>query len=267
MDYDLWTQCAPRAPFWKDRCYVGRLWSLLENFACFLSRPPRTRSLICSPLRYGTFDHLLLLLGRMTNFASRDLVRKRRAKKPDPNAPRGPGGPGQSPPMFPGLVPSSGNVTIPTGFSPPREPSPPLSDVAEDQDIEASTAAALQEWGGYSPRVRSVPRQPRARFRASRSRPGHRRGDTFGPSRMYRTYSIAGIWMNYFMGLIALYRAHPSMPPIAMVAAGITAGADYALGVGDRAHSCRPSGGSGERHSCGHICRSLAHREFVVPLR
>jgi hypothetical protein len=45
----------------------------------------------------------------------------------------------------------------------------------------------------------------------------------FGPALMYRTYSIAGIWMNYYMGLVVLHRAHPSMPPVAVMAAGMAA--------------------------------------------
>lgn len=46
----------------------------------------------------------------------------------------------------------------------------------------------------------------------------------YGPATHYRTYSIAGIWMNYYMGLIVLHRAHPKMPPVAMLAAGMSAG-------------------------------------------
>lgn len=56
----------------------------------------------------------------------------------------------------------------------------------------------------------------------------------FGLALTYRTYSIAGIWMNYYMGMIALYRAHPNMPPFAMVAAGMAARstAGYAIEIG-----------------------------------
>ncbi|KAH8889712.1 hypothetical protein GQ53DRAFT_782857 [Thozetella sp. PMI_491] len=193
MDYELWTQCAPRAPF-------ARLDAI-----------------------YGTFDHLMLLLGRMANFASRDLSRKRKAKKADPNAPKGPGGPGQSPPMFPGLVPANANVAVPTGFSPPREHSPPLSDVMEDLDIEASTVAALQEWESIRHAFEIFRAHLGADFEPLGPDLSLPEQTPFGPSQTYRTYSIAGIWMNYYMGLIALYRAHPSMPPIAMVAAGMAA--------------------------------------------
>jgi hypothetical protein len=45
----------------------------------------------------------------------------------------------------------------------------------------------------------------------------------FGPALQYRTYGIAGIWLNYYMGLIVAYRAHPTMPPAALMASGIAA--------------------------------------------
>lgn len=45
----------------------------------------------------------------------------------------------------------------------------------------------------------------------------------FGPAKVYRTYGMAGIWLNFYMGLIIACRAHPSMPPAALMAAGIAA--------------------------------------------
>lgn len=186
----------------------------------------------------------MLLLGRLANFASRDLARKRRARKaqgpgqspgsgpgggPSPAQGRGQGpgpgpgmGRGQSPPMFPGLMPTSGRVTIPRGFSPPQEERSPSND-SEDIDFDVSTAKALQEW-----------EQIRQAFDLFRARlgpdfeplgPEFARPDMtpFGPALTYRTYSIAGIWMNYYMGLIVLHRAHPSMPPVAVIAAGMAA--------------------------------------------
>lgn len=135
-------------------------------------------------------------------------------------------GRGQSPPVMPGpgLMPSSGRVTVPRGFSPPREDSSPSnSESLDDLDFDASTAAALREWDAI--------RQAFDVFRA------HLGPDfdplapdlvppdptPFGPALLYRTYSIAGIWMNYYMGLIVLHRAHPSMPPVAVFAAGMAA--------------------------------------------
>ncbi|KAL2021962.1 hypothetical protein VTK56DRAFT_6381 [Thermocarpiscus australiensis] len=203
MEYRSWTQCPPRAPF-------GKIDAI-----------------------YGTYDYLMLLLGRLADFASRDLARKRRARKAQASQSpgQGPGqgpapGPGlgsaQSPPSFPGLMPASGRVTVPRGFSPPRETSP-SSDSSDDFDLDASTANAVREWEAI--------RQAFVAFRA-RLGPDFEPLDPdvaqpeltpFGPALMYRTYGIAGIWMNYYMGLIVLHRAHPSMPPSAVVAAGMAA--------------------------------------------
>jgi len=125
--------------------------------------------------------------------------------------------------MFAGLMPSSGHFTFPRGFSPPRDTSP-LDESSENIDLDASTAAATREW-----------EEIRQAFEVFRNRLGpdfaplgleHAAAPEmtpFGPALMYRTFSIAGIWMNYYMGLIVLYRALPSMPPIAMAAAGMAA--------------------------------------------
>ncbi|KAK4165991.1 transcriptional regulatory protein moc3 [Cladorrhinum sp. PSN259] len=251
MKYEHWTQCIPRGPF-------GKIDAI-----------------------FGTFDHLLLLLGRLANFASKDLARKRKARRfpgpPGPPAgmsgppggfpagspgamqggppggfpggppwgmsggppggfpggpsggipgepPGGPGqGRGQSPPAFPGLMPSSGRFDLPRGFSPPRESQSPSDGGAEELDFDTSTANALREWEAIQ--------QAFEVFRARLGPDFEPMGPDFappditpfGPALTYRTYSIAGIWMNYYMGLIILQRAHPSMPPLAIMAAGMSA--------------------------------------------
>jgi hypothetical protein len=119
-------------------------------------------------------------------------------------------------------MPTSGRVTIPRGFTPPRDSSPP-SDSAEDIDFDVSTANAIREW-----------EEIRHAFEVFRARLGpdfeplgpdvvSPEMTPFGPALTYRTYSIAGIWMSYYMGLIVLHRAHPSMPPVAVIAAGMAA--------------------------------------------
>ena len=161
----------------------------------------------------------MLLLGRLANFASLDLARKRKARKPDPSAKK----PGQSPPNFPGLVPSNGRVTVPTGFSPPRDASPQSED-PEDADIDESTAAANREWEAIQKAFETFHASLGPDFNPMGPEEiGPPQQTAFGPALMYRTYSIAGIWMSYFMGLIVLHRAHPSMPPVAMIAAGMAA--------------------------------------------
>ncbi|KAK4156211.1 transcriptional regulatory protein moc3 [Chaetomidium leptoderma] len=205
MEYPQWTQCAPRGPF-------GKMDAI-----------------------YGTFDFSILLLGRLANFASRDLARKRRARKPPPGGPgQGPGpgqagppggpglGRGQSPPSFPGLMPASGRVTVPRGFSPPRESSP-ASDSAEEMDFDTSTANALREWDEIRQAFEVFHARLGPDFEPMGPDFAPPEMTPFGPALVYRTYSIAGIWMNYYMGLIVLHRAHPSMPPVAVIAAGMAA--------------------------------------------
>jgi hypothetical protein len=162
----------------------------------------------------------MLLLGRLVNFNSLDLARKRRASASKVPANKGAPRSENSPPSFPGMLPSKGKVSIPAGFSPPREEESPKS---EELDLDASTREALEEWEAI--------RQAFDLFRGQLGEdfdelgPGlHPVQETpFGPALAYRTFSIAGIWLNYHMGLIVLQRCHPSMPPVAMQAAGITA--------------------------------------------
>ncbi|KAI0132752.1 hypothetical protein BJ170DRAFT_700503 [Xylariales sp. AK1849] len=190
MDYDLWTQCPPRAP-------MGRLDAI-----------------------YGTYDHLMLLLGRLVNFASRDLNRKRRAF-----GLKGTFGPSGAPPgTFPGMVPASGRVTVPMGFSPPRqEESSPKSDSVEEDDLEALTILAYREWEGIKAAFEALKAHFGPEFEPLEADLYPVSMTPFGPALRYRTYSIAGIWMNYYMGMIVLHRAHPEMPPVAMMAAGASA--------------------------------------------
>lgn len=138
-----------------------------------------------------------------------------------PSGPPGQGR-GQSPPAFPGLMPSSGKFDLPRGFTPPREPASP-GDGGEEIDIDTSTANAFREWEAI--------RQAFEVFRGNLGSDFEPMGPEFappditpfGPALIYRTYSIAGIWMNYYMGLIILQRAYPTMPPLAIMAAGMAA--------------------------------------------
>ncbi|KEY71459.1 hypothetical protein S7711_03526 [Stachybotrys chartarum IBT 7711] len=196
MEYECWTQCPPRAP---------------------LSRPEAV---------YGTYDHLMLLLGRLVNFASNDLERKRKSNR----STCGQSASG-SPPPFPGMLPTQGIFQVPMGFSPPRETSP-RSEPLEDADPFLDQQAALEEWESL--------RQAFDIFESNLGpdfQPDEYAGVTgspFGPVLQYRSYSVAGIWMNIYMGLIHLYRSHPSMPPAAMQAAGLSAHhtAEYAIRLG-----------------------------------
>ncbi|KAI0387578.1 hypothetical protein F5Y04DRAFT_7692 [Hypomontagnella monticulosa] len=198
LDYNAWTQCPPRSP-------MGRLDAI-----------------------YGTYDHLMLLLGRLANFTSKDLSRKREVFKAS-----GPGR-GGSPGMFPGMVPRHPEkVGVPMGFSPPREESPG-DELPEHIDLDASTAEAYREWEGIKQAFEALGNHFGPEFEPLGTDIYPAKATPFGLAAHYRTYSIAGIWMNYLMGLIVLHRSHPTMPPIAMVAAGMSARttAPYCMEVG-----------------------------------
>ena len=169
----------------------------------------------------------MLLLGRLAHFCSKDQVRKRRASRGKP------GPPGAGSPPFVGMVPTLGKVKPPMGFTPPRDSSP-QSDGVEDPDPEASLQSALQEWEIIRQAFDTFEKQLGPEFQPLRPEYSDRRESPFGMTLQYRTFSVAGLWMNFYMGMIHLYRAHPSMPPAAMQAAGLSAQqtAGYAIQVG-----------------------------------
>ncbi|KAI3318631.1 hypothetical protein HD806DRAFT_539978 [Xylariaceae sp. AK1471] len=192
LQYNAWMQCPPRAP-------MGRLDAI-----------------------YGTYDYLILLLGRLANFVSRDLSRKREALSRN-----GSGSVWPPPGMFTGMMPASDKVTPPMGFSPPREdPSSPPSGAPQyrtDTDLDTRTVEALREWEQILFAFEEIKKHFGPDFEPLGADIYPTQSTPYGPAAHYRTYSIAGIWMNYFMGLIVLHRAHPKMPPVAMLAAGMSA--------------------------------------------
>lgn len=93
----------------------------------------------------------------------------------------------------------------------------------DDSDLQRRTGEAVREWNsimGAFQHLKSLLGEKFKNHDPELVMPIH---TPFGPALQYRTYSIAGIWMGYYMGLIVLIRAHPDMPPIAMVAAGMAA--------------------------------------------
>lgn len=211
------------------------------------------RTLFPDNTRYGTYDHLILLIARVADFASKDLVRKRRAAKanggwrppqsmggPPPGAPQGmsgppsgmsgppqgrpPGGPPRMPqmPPFSGMVPTTGEVHLPMGFEEYSVPSPESTSSAE-YDLESQRLEAEDEWQEIRNMFAVLADHFGEDFQPLGPEFSSPIQTPFGPAHQYRTYGIAGIWMNYYMGLIACHRAHPDMPPAAMMAAGFAA--------------------------------------------
>jgi hypothetical protein len=235
MPYNLWSHCLPRAP-------IGRLDAMYDFYGLY--------ELVITNLyyRYGTFDHVILLLGRLADFTGKDLKRKRKVVQANGGQWRPPSGmtdwpstatktsPSQSLPMygshdrvltqtpfFAGMIPGTeGKATLPMGFSPARE-EPPVSIDFEDHNIEHQTAEADEEWQEIRGAFNVLGDSFGPDFQALGPECSQPIQTPFGPALQYRTYGIGGIWMSYYMGLILCHRAHPSMPPAAMMAAGVAA--------------------------------------------
>jgi hypothetical protein len=183
-------------------------------------------------------------MGRLADFAAKDLRRKRLAMKanggqwrPPPEymhmqaqAAQMPGSQNfpQIPPKqalmpaFSGMVPGVREAQLPMGFEATRDASP-QSTQSDEMDIQARTQEAEEEWQEIRNAFSVLEDYFGEDFQALGPEFSEPMDTPFGPALKYRTYGIAGIWMNFYMGLIACHRAHPSMPPAAMVAAGIAA--------------------------------------------
>jgi hypothetical protein len=192
-------------------------------------------------IRYGTFDHLILLMGRLANFAAKDLKRKRLAIKmngghwqppewmrtpPPNNQPLPNQGSPQTPKMaipgFSGMVPDVKEPTLPMGFD-SSESSPQSSTQSDDFDLQIQTQEAEEEWQDIRNTFTVLEEHFGEDFQALGPEFSTPVQTPFGEALQYRTFGIAGIWMHYYMALIVCHRAHPSMPPAAMMAAGISA--------------------------------------------
>jgi hypothetical protein len=185
----------------------------------------------------------MLLMGRLATFTFKDLKRKRLAirangghwqppphmRGPPPGPQSGPPGhphltPQQPPQMpgFTGMVPDVREAELPMGWEPSRQASP-QSTTSEEIDLQQQTLDAEQEWADISAALHLLSSHFGEDFQALGPEFSTPIETPFGPALQYRTYGIAGIWMNYHMAQIFLHRSHPSMPPAAMMAAGIAA--------------------------------------------
>ncbi|KAK0650429.1 putative transcriptional regulatory protein C15D4.02 [Lasiodiplodia hormozganensis] len=227
MDYTRWSDCPPRAPLGKPDAL------------------------------YGTHDHSLLLLGRIAEFASRDRERKIQAVQmnggqwrpglgmPGPPAGSGPppgtqfpqgqrpgmppqqGSPsGGAPPQIPfyGMAPSSSVRHMPSAFKQEQSPSPDPSVKVEDQaGLQAATQKALAEWQSMREALSHYASHLGPAFAPLSDEFSTPIPSPFGPALQYRSFDIAVLWAQYHMLEIILARSHPTMPPAAMMAAGVAA--------------------------------------------
>ncbi|KAF3482855.1 uncharacterized protein GIQ15_02179 [Arthroderma uncinatum] len=235
LPYDKWAQTPPRSP-------VGKIQAI-----------------------YGSMDHLLLLLARISAFGVRDRKRKLKVMeenggewRPPPNmfpsgrrggpSPGGPpprtvpGGPSshapgvdreKSPPMY-GMLPAK-PVRLLSGFAgQPNGASAPSPTSTEGTDLDARTAEAEAEWQEIATACERFEQAMGPSFAPLPPDGAPLITSPFGPALQYRTHIIGCIWGLYYAGRIILHRFHPSMPPAATKAAGAAAPrtAQYAQTIG-----------------------------------
>ena len=182
-------------------------------------------------------------MGRLANFASKDLPRKLRAQREadkkaqqhavstgtqatQPSFQRGahtmPNGMSARP-MY-GMIPDPGPIRVPNGFDQAQHDRIYTAPVpSQDKALDTATHEAETEWTSIS-RAFDVFAESLGPAYAPLE-PEHMTpmATPFGPALYYRSYSIACIHTMYYCGRIVCMRVKPSMPPAAMVAAGIAA--------------------------------------------
>ncbi|KAI9798752.1 MAG: hypothetical protein M1833_004582 [Piccolia ochrophora] len=220
LSYDRWSHCPPRAP-------IGRL-----------------------EAPHGTYDHLVLLIARLGAFTAKDRHRKLKAaeanggqwrppsgndlspgsasknQNPSPSRNNAPSstGPPQAPPgpMMFGMIPPTEPPKISPAFQEGSPRTPPRP-VQEEIELEAATVEAEEEWTRIKQAMQLFEESLGPAFQPLSPEYTQPLSTPFGPARYYKTYPIACIWANVHMAYVILHRVHPSMPPAAMMAAGVSA--------------------------------------------
>ena len=233
LDYSRWASCPPRAPIGKGDAV------------------------------YGSFDHLILLLGRIADFASRDRARKLRQMEanggqwrpaagmkmpgPPPQPPRPPtpvsatngrptngsnfppppppsAKPSEMPQFF-GMAPPPGrNVQMPTSYHPTYNiPTPQTPSPKESVDLHVATQTALEEYGRIRAALHAFSNSLGHDFEPLTSYEQPPLETPFGTALFYRSMDISCLWAIYHMAVIIAIRSHPHAHPAAHVAAAIAA--------------------------------------------
>ncbi|KEQ59912.1 uncharacterized protein M437DRAFT_14692, partial [Aureobasidium melanogenum CBS 110374] len=189
MDYSRWTDCPPRAPLGKPEA------------------------------PYGSLDHVMLLLARVADFASRDRKRKLKVEKSSMGSPLDNSRRASS-------ASNNASATPPNMFSSrgvSNSPSSTTSHTYDSIDLNLATATALQEWNNIKAALDFVASSLGPYFQPLDGEYGPPLNTPFGPALVYRSYDISAFWATYNMAMIAALRNHPNMPPAAHVAAAAAA--------------------------------------------
>jgi Fungal specific transcription factor domain len=203
---------------------------------------------------YGTHDHLILIMGRIADFAARD--RDRKLKQVEANGGRWippkkgsssvssppsqqqnpsnganghstttpPSSP--SPPPFYGMAPLPTNIVMPPsyaniGFSTPN-PSCSSSDDTSS-DLSYQSEVALAEWNQMYQALQELEHHFGPAFQPLPADVQPIGMTPFGEAIHFASMEIACIWALYYSAHIVALRSHPDMSPYVMVAAGFSA--------------------------------------------
>ncbi|MCJ1434588.1 hypothetical protein MMC27_003957 [Xylographa pallens] len=221
LPYDRWADCPPRAA-------IGRVEAV-----------------------YGTMDHIVLLMGRIADFASKDQARKRKVMEanggqwrpspgmvpssspsmPQPGTHPPQGSPAHQAPSLSSQPPMYGMIPhIPPPQTPERFTQAPRDQIYiprnndDDFELEEATIEAMDEWREIQAALNLFEDNLGSNWRPLPVPQPDSVQTAFGPALEYRTYSQSCIWAMFYTGRIIAARVHPSMPPAAMMAAGVAAG-------------------------------------------
>ncbi|KAH0119399.1 hypothetical protein KCU66_g9851, partial [Aureobasidium melanogenum] len=190
MDYSRYTDCPPRAP---------------------LNKPEAP---------YGSYDHVMLLLARVADFAVRDRKRKLKVEKSSMGSPLDNSRRTSSASNNASATPPP-NMFSSRGVS--NSPSSTASHTYDSIDLNLATATALQEWNSIKAALDFVASSLGPYFQPLDAEYQPPLNTPFGPALVYRSYDISAFWATYNMAMIAALRNHPNMPPAAHVAAAAAA--------------------------------------------
>ena len=153
------------------------------------------------------------MLGRTADFAARDLKRKFAIRR------YGGAQPAEELNKLIKLPPTAELLITSRGFI--ASTAPPRNLEENHSDLQADTELAVEEWQAIHSAFGVLEDRFGRDFAPLGPEFGTGAATPFGPALQYRTYGVAGIWLNFFMGRIVADRAHPAMPPMALVAAGM----------------------------------------------
>ncbi|KAF2433492.1 hypothetical protein EJ08DRAFT_668802 [Tothia fuscella] len=242
LDYSRWADCPPRASMGRADAVHGthdHLILLLGRIAEFQARD-RSRKIKVMEANGGHWRPPANM-----DFGSPTLNRGAPLFPPAPGTSGPPGqgfgppqgftmgggrgqmeppGPPPQMPTFYGMAPSRSNAQMPSSYvidGSNATPSP-KSD-RSDYDLENATQAALDEWFQIRAALNTFKSHFGPQFQPLSPELHQPTLTPFGPALQYRSYDVANLWGLYYMAYIIALRAHPHMPPAAMMAAGIAA--------------------------------------------